>query len=297
MILSGLTDEAGDDLESQIRATREIGWSHIDLRKVDGKFLWEQPLEVVRAMRDRLDEAGIKVAAVASAIANGQKDIDKPFDPDVEEARELVRRMEILGTRLVRVMSYPPRNNDCFDPDQRENERFLRLREIVRIFVDAGLQALHENCHNYGGFGPSYTKRLIDEVPGLRLIFDPGNSTGSPDVAAGQPVQFQSAWQFFKAVQPWVDEVHIKDRKQIQQKDGSLQWEHTFPGEGAGDVVRLLGELVENGFPGVVAIEPHLGGVPRPGLSKSEARFSTYVEYGRRLNTLIDAARSKTAGR
>jgi hypothetical protein len=95
---------------------------------------------------------------------------------------------------------------------------------------------------------------VIEEVPGLRRIFDPGNSTGSPDVAAGQPMRLQSSWEFFKAVEPWFDEVHIKDRKRIQMEDGSLQWEHTFPGEGEGDIVRLLSELVKNCFPGTVPL-------------------------------------------
>jgi hypothetical protein len=33
--LTGFADEAGDDLAGQIRATRELGWSHID-REISG---------------------------------------------------------------------------------------------------------------------------------------------------------------------------------------------------------------------------------------------------------------------
>ncbi|MEJ2058445.1 MAG: hypothetical protein P8X39_11475 [Desulfofustis sp.] len=35
--ISGFTDEVSDDLDVQIRALKELGWSHIDLRTVDGK--------------------------------------------------------------------------------------------------------------------------------------------------------------------------------------------------------------------------------------------------------------------
>ena len=37
MIISGFTDEVSNDLGVQIKALKELGWNHIDLRSVDGK--------------------------------------------------------------------------------------------------------------------------------------------------------------------------------------------------------------------------------------------------------------------
>ena len=65
--------------------------------------------------------------------------------------------------------------------DQMAEERFARLRTIVKMFADEGIQALHENCMNYGGQGWQYTLRMLDEVPGLKLVFDTGNPVNTED--------------------------------------------------------------------------------------------------------------------
>jgi len=43
------------------------------------------------------------------------------------------------------------------------------------MFADAGLTALHENCMNYGGMGWQFTLKLLENVPGLKLVYDTGN--------------------------------------------------------------------------------------------------------------------------
>ena len=37
MILTGIADEAGKDIKTQIKAHKELGWDTIELRLVDGK--------------------------------------------------------------------------------------------------------------------------------------------------------------------------------------------------------------------------------------------------------------------
>ena len=41
--------------------------------------------------------------------------------------------------------------------DQMEEERFHRLREIFKMFNNADILPLHENCMNYGGMGWQFT--------------------------------------------------------------------------------------------------------------------------------------------
>ena len=60
--------------------------------------------------------------------------------------------MKRLGTKLVRVMSFA-RLEDREPDDQMEEERFRRLRELTKMFLDQGMQPVHENCMNYGGGG------------------------------------------------------------------------------------------------------------------------------------------------
>ena len=43
MYLTGFADEAAQDLATQIKATKEIGWTHISARGVNGANLHELP--------------------------------------------------------------------------------------------------------------------------------------------------------------------------------------------------------------------------------------------------------------
>ena len=55
-----------------------------------------------------------------------------------------------------------------FKTRMMEAERFRRMREVTKMFADVGLQAVHENCMNYGGLSWQHALRLLDNVPGLK---------------------------------------------------------------------------------------------------------------------------------
>ena len=76
--------------------------------------------------------------------------------------------MQKLGVKFVRVMSFAVSEGE----DQMEQERFRRLREVTKMFLDAGIQPVHENCMNYGGMGWLFALKLLENVPGLQWVFD-----------------------------------------------------------------------------------------------------------------------------
>jgi sugar phosphate isomerase/epimerase len=63
----------------------------------------------------------------------------------------------------------------------------------------------------------------------------------------------------------------------------------TFPGEGQGELRRILEDLMARGYAGGLSIEPHLAVVAHdPSVSNpADIRFSQYVEYGRRLEGML----------
>jgi hypothetical protein len=72
-----------------------------------------------------------------------------------------------------------------------------------------------------------------------------------------------------------------------------------MPGEGDGQVSRILGDLLRDGYQGFVSIEPHISVVFHNAASSSDddgakarEQFDTYVAYGRRLGSLIDGLRA-----
>ena len=288
MYLTGFADEAAADIDGQIRATKELGWSRIEMRNVDGVNLHDLPDDKFEEVCGKLADAGVEVNCFGSAIANWSKSVLRPYDDDLASAKRAVARMKRLGTKFIRIMSYPPIPDKPME-EQMAEERFRRLREICAPFLDAGLQPLHENCMNYGGQGWRYTLEMLDAVPGLKLVFDTGNPVNTLD--RDHPGRRQSAWDFYDHVRDHVVYVHIKDG--VVDADGKLTW--CWCGEGQGDVRRIVADLLARGYDGGFSMEPHMAVVAHDASVTSEAdiRFANYVEYGRRFERLLADARRK----
>ena len=125
MKLTGFADEASRDLEKQIEATKELGWSAISARMIGDHNIHELPQGDFDRVADRLDEAGIDIPEFGSLIANWGKTIDSDFDITLAEVERAIPRMHRLKTPYVRVMSYA---QNPWGEDQQEEERFRRLR-------------------------------------------------------------------------------------------------------------------------------------------------------------------------
>src|SRR5882672_4660373 len=146
MFLSGIADEAGSNIDTQIKAARELGWKNIEARVVEVTGypkgnIHDIPDAAFDQLCGKLDAAGIRINCFGSAIANWGKKIDQPFDTSLAEARRAIPRMQRLGTKFVRIMSFATLEGE----DQMEQERFRRLRELTKMFLDAGIQPVHEN--------------------------------------------------------------------------------------------------------------------------------------------------------
>jgi sugar phosphate isomerase/epimerase len=285
MYLTGFADEAASSLDGQIVATKELGWKHVESRNIDGKNIHDLSDKDFDVARETLGKAGIVINCFGSAIANWGKNIDQPFDSSLAEARRAIPRMKRLGTKLIRIMSFAVLKDRGTD-DQMEEERFRRLRELQKMFGDEGITPVHENCMNYGGMGWTYTLKMLEKVPGLKLVFDTGNPVSSKDFTKKPPHPMQSAWEFYSHVKEHIAYIHIKDG--IWDKAKNVMT-HTFPGEGEGDVRRILKDMLDGGYDGGISIEPHMAVVAHDNSVQSpdEIRFRNYIEYGRRLMKIV----------
>lgn len=284
--LTGFADEASRDLEKQISATQELGWSAISARMIGDKNIHEMPEDDFARAADRLDEAGIRIVEFGSLIANWGKKIDSDFGLTLAEIDRAIPRMKRLNTQLVRVMSYA---QEPWGEDQHEQERFRRLREIVKRFEDAGLTAAHENCMNWGGFSANHSLRLVEEVPGLKLVFDTGNPVFQRDRSKPEPYPWQDPLEFWRSVREHVVHVHIKDC--FNPASDGVEPEYTMPGEGAAMVREILADAFEHGYDGFIAIEPHVATVfhaADPTQVDWQQCYDSYVEYGKRMMALLD---------
>ena len=239
MYLTGFADEAAADIDGQIRATKKLGWKFIESRNIGGKNIHDMPEADFEAACAKLEAAGVRINCFGSAIANWGKSILEPFDSSVAEMERAIPRMRRLGVKLVRIMSFAVIKDRSPD-DQMEAERFRRVGELYRRFTGEGMMPVHENCMNYGGMGWTYTLRLIDHVPGLKLVYDTGNPVFADDMTRPEPRPKQSAWEFYERVRDHVAYIHIKDGV-WDAAQGKTRF--TYPGEGHGDVRRIVTDL------------------------------------------------------
>lgn len=285
MYLTGFADEAAQDIDNQIRITKELGWKHIEARSVDGINIHDLPENKFEEVAEKLTKAGVKVNCFGSTIANWACQIGDPFQDTIERVERAIPRMQKLNTNLVRIMSYafPSDMNDL-----QEKERFSRLREITKRFTDAGLLPVHENCMNYGGMSYQHTLKMLENVPGLKLVFDTGNPVFNKDRSKPQPWPWQSSWEFYSNVKEHISYIHIKDAKMANGSDTPT---YTYPGDGDGDVIRILNDLIASGYNGGISIEPHLANVFHGNKTEFDPIQSeqTYKKYGRQLMKLLSA--------
>lgn len=287
MIFTGIGDEAGNLLDEQIAATLELGWRHLEARNVElpgvpKANLHDLPDAAFEQVVERLQEAGIQVYCFGSTIMNWSKRVADPFDLTLAEVQRAIPRMQRLGTRLVRIMSFKPGDDD----DRIPPEVIVRVREVTRRFVDAGLQPVHENCMNYGGMSWRHALELLDQVPGLQWVFDTANPVFNPDRTRPQPWPRQDPWEFWTHVRDRVTHIHIKDARWNPARNNA---DYTWPGEGDGCVRAILQDALTRGYNAGISIEPHMVVVFHDATAPADAaaQRANYVAYGRRVEQLV----------
>ncbi|MDA3941148.1 MAG: TIM barrel protein [Spirochaetia bacterium] len=293
MYLTGFADEAADSLSEQIEITKSLGWKNIESRNIDGVNIHDIPERKFNFVCNELEENGIAVNCFGSTVANWGVQITDSFEGTMEKIDRSIPRMQRLGTKLIRMMSYARLKNTAgvLADDQMEEERFRRLRIITDLFLDAGITPVHENCMNYGGMGWSYTLKMLENVPGLKLVFDTGNPVANIDHSADPPDQMQSSWEFYQKVKEHIAYIHIKDAVFNEDKD---DLDYCYPGEGDGDVREIVKDLLENGYNGGISMEPHMAVVFHDKNVEADSSFrrENYLEYGRRFMKLLEEVKA-----
>jgi sugar phosphate isomerase/epimerase len=159
----------------------------------------------------------------------------------LEALGRCVRLCDMFDTDKLRTFGFI--NESPMDDDDAVAKIFELLREPVETVEKAGLVLAMENCpHTYLQFG-SLTRRVIDRIgsPHFRALWDPANAMRSGGVPFPQD---------YGCVRGSVVHVHAKD---IAMEGGM----HMVPlGEGVIDYSGILKSLREDGFGGVISLEP-----------------------------------------
>ncbi len=279
ILLTGIADEAGGDIETQIGAHRELGWNAIEVRMIDGN---NATGDLPRADFDRaaeaIEAAGLQVVGFASAIGNWSRNINDDFQRDVDELKTAIPRMQRFGTRFIRIMSWV---GEGVAEDAWRDEAVRRCRELARIAADGGVWLAHENCTGWGGLSGKNMRALIEAVdsPHFVALYDTGN-----------PVSYGlDPMAFYREVKDLIRYVHIKDAR--RNPEGEPSSDYTYPGEGDGCVREILSDLIAAGYEGIASIEPHVASIVHSGEVKAapEEIRASYLRYGRKAAELLAA--------
>ncbi|MFC0598363.1 sugar phosphate isomerase/epimerase family protein [Streptomyces palmae] len=280
--LSGIGDEAGAPLATQIAALTALGWDTVELRTVDGTALADLDEAAFERTAAELAAAGLGVTCVDSRIANWARPITGDFELDLRELEILATRCARLGTDRIRVMSYP---NDGLPQDRWRAEVLARMTELAARAEDAGLVLLHENCAGWAGTRADRMLELLDRVasPALKLLYDVGNG-----VAYGY-----DAYDLLPEIAPHIAHVHIKDATGTAE-----DVRYTLPGHGVCRVSDALRLLLDHGYTGVWSIEPHINVRPHESIALSgDEVLGAFIAYGQELERLADRLATAAEGR
>ena len=287
-IISGFTDEVSDDLDIQIRALKELGWNHIDLRTVNGKNVSTLSDEEFARVHRTLEENGITIACFGSTVANWGREVNSDLARDLEELRTSIRHMQTAGVKYIRIMSYKVSEPEPLGTSMEE-QVITSIRKITEIAEDSGVVCLHENCQTWGGQSHEHSLRLLEAVnsPALRLVYDTGNPVSMKDVSGSDPYYYQDSYRFYEQVKEFVDYIHIKDA--VVEND---QPRYVFPGEGDGKVREILKSVAEQRPGRPISIEPHVAVVFHdPSVQASlEERWSSFIDYGTQAVRIAEEA-------
>jgi sugar phosphate isomerase/epimerase len=295
MKLMGIGDEAANSLDGQIRAAKELGWNAIEPRGVEvpgyaKANFHDIPDAAFDAALKKLDEAGVQPYCFGSTVMNWAKKVTDPFEITLAEVKRAIPRMKRTGAKYIRVMSFKPGDDEFKIPP----EVFRRVKEVTKMFLDEGLQPVHENCMNYGGMSWQHGLELLDKAPGLRWVFDTANPIFNPDRSKPKPWPRQDPWEFWEHIRDHVLHIHVKDATWNPAKNDA---DYNWPSEGKGRVRDILKDAFTRGYDAGISIEPHMVVVFHDATSKTnneDAMRENFVEYGRRLEKLIGELKNES---
>ncbi|MHC4494533.1 MAG: sugar phosphate isomerase/epimerase family protein, partial [Planctomycetota bacterium] len=241
--LSAFADEVTEDFLAQVEflAGEKVG--HIEPRFVNKKNIMDLTKGELDEARTMIRDHGLKVSAIGSPI--GKVKLDEPFEPHLDKFKHAVDLALFFETPYIRMFSYyAPEGKDINDYREQVMER---MAAKIEVLADAEVTMVHENEANIYGHTAENCVDLVKTIdsPKLRLVYDPANFVWGEKMTNNVEV----CWPVMK---PYVVHIHIKDWKLDAADVGSL------PGEGDGQIRKLLTELAAINYDGCMTMEPHL---------------------------------------
>lgn len=227
--LCAFSDEAGSSLKEQIDALKRNNISLMELRSIDKKNVADFTIEEAKKYQEEMEKNSISVWSIGSPI--GKVNIDVDFDEYLKKVEHVCQLANIFKTDKIRMFSF-------FHAYEKEELVFAYLTKMVEVASKYGVTLYHENEKDIYGDVASRVLKIMDNVSGLKYIYDPANYLQCNEYAINTLNLFHSKTDYF----------HIKD---VIFETGQL----VPAGYGDGMIDELLKRIDDDK---TLTLEPHL---------------------------------------
>ena len=233
--LCAFADEAGAEIDEQIKALKENGIAFLEVRGVGNKNISALTVHEAREVNKRLNDNGISIWSIGSPI--GKIGIKDDFSPHLDLFKHIIEMAVAVNAACIRLFSFfiPSGEN----PEAFRDEVMEKLSKFCEAAKGSGVNLCHENEKGIYGDIAARCLEIHKYTPDLKGVFDPANF-----IQSGQDTI--EAWELLS---PYVKYMHIKDAK----PDGTV----VPAGKGVGNIPEILKKFRAQGGE-VLTLEPHL---------------------------------------
>ena len=265
--LSAFSDEAGSSIAEQIAAMKRNGISYTELRSIDGKNVSDFTIEQAKEYQKTFEENGISVWSIGSPL--GKADIEVDFAEYEKKVRHVCELAKIFKTDKIRMFSF-------WHANDKEEKVYENLRKMVAIGEEYGVQMCHENEKDIFGDIAERVLKIMENVDGLKYIYDPANFLQCDEPADKTLDLFHNKTEYF----------HIKD---VIVESGAL----VPAGYGDGKIKELLERITDDK---VLTLEPHLAVFDAyKSIDNTEMKHKfTYASANEAFDAAVAAIKKKT---
>ncbi|MCR8632239.1 sugar phosphate isomerase/epimerase family protein [Paenibacillus radicis (ex Xue et al. 2023)] len=268
--LGVLTDEISPSLTKALDWAVQQKLRHVEIRTVDGINVMNLTDDQLIDIRNKVEQCGLFVSAVASPVFKCALDLNRPvaggdtFGLGEEDITAHFAKLEraidiakLLGTSRIRIFSFWREQ----EPERYIDDIAAHLNTAAVKAGAANVTLLLENEPSCNGGYAAEVGALARRVnhPSLKVLWDPGNE------AYGGRHAFPQGYELVKDT---IGHVHLKDA--LIGSDGSPR---CVPiGEGSVAYFEQIDALERDGYSGLYTIETHYipeGGTPMEGTQRT----------------------------
>lgn len=227
--LCAFSDEASSSLEGQIQALNKNNIPFMEVRGINGKSVINFSLDEAKEFNKQMIDGGVSVWSIGSPL--GKIDINDDFIAYKDKIRHVCEIANIFNAKNIRMFSF-------YNAYNERNKVIDYLNQMVEIGNEFNVFMCHENEKDIYGDVADRAVDVLDNVKGLKCVYDPANFIQSGEKADKTLSLLHHRAYYF----------HIKD---VIEATGQI----VPAGFGDGKVDKLIADIADDK---VLTLEPHL---------------------------------------